>query len=548
MGKGVKDPELDREKQSHVQRHNFAKRKQLKEEQDLPSESEDSSRESLWREDSSHRTEIDTGWEAFAAYSDPVSQPQSLQFYQAFEASTSQSTDSEASHTYKPGCYFDSVPDRHQPSKTSYPPLEFPLQRYPLQATTAHPLFSGSTQILQKWAPPLMQHYNTIVVPEKFFQESRLRPIHEMRHAASIHDQSSKALTQPVHLYSFLALASIHMVVREGRLLLPDVKEEDHQRVPLYFKGKAMDALRKALAAGVTHDLVHDVHRLVAVCYFSHAYESAMPHFDAMMSMIDFLGGIKTFDDYFQESHILLDWSAGLRRLLPPRLPFTWDPGHGPPAIAEKLQSLDTSIDGLGQRMRLKIAEDGINLDLSAVFEDTLQLTRFHRWAIDAPYEPENFRYILLRQIAIGCRLLFMDTQLQPQRNIREETFRIALIFYIAQTRSPSGRRCASVSCAQLRTTIESSTPEDWEGHEDLFLWIVVVGGLTAIEQSEVDWYARLAAQTAKRLDEELYVDFAGMEALLEGFLYEPVMQREPLLDFRARMRRVSAGGARDGA
>ncbi|KAI9876531.1 MAG: hypothetical protein M1823_007262, partial [Watsoniomyces obsoletus] len=200
-----------------------------------------------------------------------------------------------------------------------------------------------------------------------------------------------------------------------------------------------MEALRNALAAGVTHDLVHDVHRLVAVSYFSHAYESATPHFDAMMSMIDFLGGITTFDDYFQESHILLDWSASLRRLSPPRLAFTWDPGHGPPAIAEKLQSLDSSFDGLGQRMRLKIVEDGISPSLSAVFEDMLQLTRFHRWAIYAPYSQENFRYILLRQIAIGCRLLFMTSP--PPRNIREETFRIALIFYIAQTRSPSGRR-----------------------------------------------------------------------------------------------------------
>lgn len=417
---------------------------------------------------------------------------------------------------------------------------EFPLLEAPLQGRALHPLFSGSVQILEKWAPPLIQYFNTVVIPEKFPTDVSVRPLGQIRHAAAIHADCSTAMAAPVHLYAFLAEATTRMMVRERVLLLPDVKEEDYHRVHLLFKTKAMAALRVALTEGLNHALVMDVHRLIAASYFSHDYETAIPHVDAMISMIEILGGIQTFGNYFQETALLLDWSAALKILGVPRLPLDWDPGQGSPAIAAILESLPSQHEYLGKRMFSIFAAGQMRAELSQIFQDMVRLIRFRRWTMSRPmYDPEHYRYALLRHTAIGCRLLLMGTD--PPTGTQEEAFRIAMIFWTALTRSPaSGKRCASLAVGRLRAVLESTSPNSWTGHHDWLLWISVVGGLTATSDEDVDWFASVAVKTMKGLNNDTLMDFAKMEDILSGFLYEPSMQRELLLNFRARMRKVN--------
>lgn len=115
------------------------------------------------------------------------------------------------------------------------------------------------------------------------------------------------------------------------------------------------------------------------------------------------------------------------------------------------------------------------------------------------------------------------------------------MIIWTALTRSPaSGKRCASPGVGRLRGLLESMSPHSWDGYYDWLLWISVAGGLTAVLEDNADWFASVAVNAMKTLNNHTLMDLAEMENVLSGFLYEPSMQREPLLDFRARMRKVS--------
>ena len=518
----TKDPILDREKQSHVQKHNFAKRKQLKEQDKpitfalYPKPDTSGAAESTWLDE-------DVEWPTFDAYT--LKQP--------VPHSSSQVLTNHSSRV------------RRRTRKSSPPDPNFSLVHTPTQGRTLHPLFSGSAQILEKWAPPLIEYFNTVVIPEKFPVDAIGRPLTEIRHAAAIHHDCSLALTAPVHLYSFLAEASSRMLTTESKLLLPDLKDEDFDRVPLFFKTKALAALRKALTGGVTLDIVTDVSRIVSASCFAPQFEVFEPHFDALVSMIDMFGGLEKFSHYFQETVVIMDWAAGLRVLKPPRLAVNWDPGQGTPAIAEIVQSLDSQHIELGQRMLSVIEEQHVRNELAQIFRDLVQVIIFRRWTMEQKVsDPEHARYALLRHTAVGSRLLYLGKDVTKGNN--HEAFRIAMIFWTALTRAPGpGKRCSSKGTGHLRDLIQSLSWESWASYYDWLLWIAVVGGLAAKNPEEIDYFATVADKAAKALNNGALMDLAEMEGIMTSFLYEPSLQLEPLLEFRSRMRKVGGDSPR---
>ena len=542
VNRTAKDPALDRKKQSHVQRHNFAKRKQLKDES-LLIRSGFGGFSPIIAANSTEVEKSDPVWSSFDAYlsSDLPSQPRlPWQLELDIDPSPHHVKTVGPQDLYEPGHFFKAPPACRRGKNSTSSAADFQLTGPPLQGRAIHPLFSGSAKILEKWAPPLIQYFNTVIIPEKFPTDVSALPLGQIRHAAAIHADCLMAMSEPVHLYAFLAEATTRMLDREGTLLLADVKEQDHHRVHLFFKAKAMAALRNALTGGLNHALVADVHRLIAASYFTHDYEAAIPHVDALVSMIETLGGIETFGDYFQETVLLADWAAALKTLGVPRLGLDWDPQQGSTAIAAIQESLGPQHDDLGKRMLSIFAEGQLRREVSDAFQDMVRLIRFRRWTMSQPaYDPEHYRYALLRHTTIGCRLLLMGDN--STKGTQEEAFRVAMIFWTALTRSPaSGKRCASLGVGRLRGVLESMGPHSWDGHYDWLLWIAVVGGLTATSDDNIDWFASLAIKATKALNNDTLMDLAEMENILSGFLYEPLMQRGPLLDFRARMRTVN--------
>ena len=515
-----KDPLLDREKQSHVQRHTLQlRRSQMKKEQSHKPQQASQAFEAV---DSGATSDYDhLALDAFVhfEFQNPYlpdllpRQGGALIRTQRVTQELQSSVPTEllpidprllrpqdrVTTAYRPGHFLDDT-EEHSKMKATQSLLQrsndVSLQ-FPLRARTVHPMFSGEFHILEKWAPPLIKYYNTVLLPEKFWADTLKVPLSQTRHATAIHADMQDVMSEPAALYSFLASASSQMLVREGRLLLPD-QNLPEDRVPLFFKTKAIGAIRHLLAKGVmNHRLVHDVQRLIVHAYFSNAYEAADPHFEAMVSMIQSLGGIETFNVYFRETNILLHWSAGLKKLAPPRLPIDFDPGRGSPVVSSTLDCMEAINGGTGDRLK-ELCED-LPHPLAEAALQHLEALRLHCWCRNSIiYDARYYQWLSLRRLAIGYRLLSMGSS----TDVQEECFRIALIFWTALTRCPtSGRRCSSLQAHTLRARLQASDLDSlWGDKTDWLLWIAIIGALTSRIQMDIQWFVIIAVRAARAL------------------------------------------------
>lgn len=136
----------------------------------------------------------------------------------------------------------DSKDERPQSRRTSGISSSFSLSSTP--TSTVDP-FSDTFLALQRWAPLLIQYHITIIIPHAFATELKTVPMQLMRHTPALYAEMQTCMAEASHMYAHLAAVSARMLRCEGRLLLPDVKPDDYTRVPLFFKTKAITSLRK---------------------------------------------------------------------------------------------------------------------------------------------------------------------------------------------------------------------------------------------------------------------------------------------------------------
>lgn len=391
----------------------------------------------------------------------------------------------------------------------------------PLRSFTLHPLLSDRFELLQKWAPPLMRYWTTVLLPEKFYADSRCVPLREMRHVKYVHNEMERIMQNPAHMYSFLANISIQMLGKEGQLLLPSANpvtsqsDPNSSRIPDIFQNHAIHAIRQELSKNtLTHAIVNDVHYLMSAAYHAGQFDAALPHYRAMLRMITALGGLTTFSPYFIETMFLMHWSASLKRLVRPTLPVaSFDPGHGPPEI----RSLVTQVREANNKARTGsvlptstlqslAATTLLSPPLLSHAQSLADVTQFARWAEQQqspPYNPTYYKWIDTRHIAIGYHLL--STEPDVIYGKLNEAVRIALIFTVALTRSPeSGARCASSSVERLKALLEASGDGgvvlrglwgDVPNGTETLLWVCVVGGLVAGGKNKGarEWFREVA-------------------------------------------------------
>ncbi|KIX03098.1 uncharacterized protein Z518_06648 [Rhinocladiella mackenziei CBS 650.93] len=561
----TKDAELDRTKQSHVQRQNFARKRRLREQSiSAPPTSSQSSvspgptiadprtEVSSSQGGPSHGTDyfdiiqnIDLGDPPFQSTSplspsqDPLDPRFSALLSDPFSLTgpspiipTRPSDFFEISHPYRPGHSFDTPSLSH--SGTSPPRGLTSIASPPILLRRVPSLLENNTRLLEQWAPPLIQHYNTKILPETFWKDTQKVPLGQIRHALSIHADMQACMAEPAHMYAFLAAASTQMIAREGRLLLPDATEEDSRRAPTFFKTKAIRALRAKLATGqLDHHLAVDAHRLYSTGIDTDNYEVAEPHFQALLSMVEALGGLGTFDEYHLEKMILLDCTAALKCLGVPRLLAIWDPGPLTEAMLVNIGSQGQYHLSAGTRLR-EMLEMNPCQALAESFSDLVQVLKMSVYLTNLPeYIPEHYKWFNWRVLIILHRLLSMP--LHCEMNDTTDCLRIATAYWTAMTRAPAmARRAAAKSNHTLRRKLERTDLRYlWRPHTDCLLWVVVFGGICSDDKDDVEWYVGVAKVTATEIGVR---NLQALEDLFSTFLYDPNSQREMLIQFAARM------------
>ncbi|KIW10358.1 hypothetical protein PV08_11320 [Exophiala spinifera] len=559
----TKDAELDRTKQSHVQRQNFARRRQLREQsvsgqqrgsqssvspspatgERLSQASSSSQGAPLYTGDYSGLLQnLDLGDAQFptspAALSQEMLDPQlAAIFSNPFPSTTSTPpaltspvTGFEAS-PYHSGHFFDMAPPNYSVTPPSRGSMTSPSMAVSRIASPG----ASNQRILEQWAPPLIQHYNTIIIPETFWKDVQNAPLGRTRHAVSIHADMQACMSEPAHMYAFLASAATQMLVREGRLLLPNVAEGDYQRIPTFFKTKAIQAIRAKLASGqVDHHIAVDVHRLYGTGIYSRSLELSEPHLQALLAIIESLGGLSTFDDYHQERMMLLDCIGALMFLSVPRLIATLDPGPLPQGALLGLESQGLFRFGLGTRFDAAFQTIDTAHLLVDAFLNMLQVSQVSLYLQDAQqYIPEHQRWFGWTCLTILHKLLSMP--LHYELNGKAESLRIAAAFWIALARAPHvGRRAASQSAHGLRQCLEGNDADMlWAPHTDCLLWIAVFGGICTDNDDDLQWFLNVSRAAAA----EVGVDSPEqLEDLLSQLLYDPPSQRSMVRQFASKI------------
>ncbi|KAH0848329.1 hypothetical protein AYO21_04357 [Fonsecaea monophora] len=561
----TKDAELDRTKQSHVQRQNFARKRRLREQseaapQTASSQSSVSSSPAVAGPSSSTTQDAPSQGASYfdiiqnIDLEDPLFQSTSPQaiahtsldpqlsalFSDPFTSTPasppipSQHTSVfGSSHPYRPGQYFDTSSSSYNLPPPTRSVASVVSPSIPLGGVASPP--TNAHRALEQWAPPLIKHYNTIILPEKFWKDTQKVSMGQFRHAPSIHADMQACMTEPAHMYAFLASAAAQMVAREGRLLLPNVSEEDNQRVPVFFKTRAVHALQTKLANGqLDHHTAVDLHRLYAAGIHSDNYEAAEPHFQALLSMVDALGGLSTFDDYQLERIFMLDCIAALKRLGVPRLVVTLDPGPLPEELLLRIESQSQLPFQPGSLLEILVDTFSECQILADSFADLIQVLKMSAFLAASPhYVHEYYKWFNWRTLIIVHRLLSMP--LHCDLDDKADSVRIATAYCAVLLRSPTmGRRAACTSVNSLRAKLESTDLGLlWQPRTDCLLWVAVFGGVCCTGGEDLEWFVHLARTAATEIG---VGNVRDLEDLLVAYLYDPYSQRELVLRFAGRI------------
>lgn len=563
----TKDAELDRTKQSHVQRQNFARKRRLRDHSiSAPQTSSQSSvspspvvagpstgASSISLEAPAHSASffdilqnLDPTDPLIQSTSpqphtqDPLDPRLSALFSNPFASTTPspalhtpQGHIFDPSHSYRTGHFFDAP----SPGYPISPPPRVPanLASPPMPLSGVSTPLAINRRLLEQWAPPLIRHYNTVILPEKFWRDTQKVSLGQIRHATSIHADMQACMAEPAHMYSFLASAAAQMLAREGRFLIPDVSEEDSQRVPTFFKTKAIQALRAKLAVGqLNHNVAVDIHRLYAAAVHSDNYEAAEPHFQVLLSMVEALGGMSTFGDYHLEALIILDCSAALKQLAVPRLLATWDPGPIPEETFLSLAGHSQHHFQPGSMMEAMFYSFENSDVLVETFADLIQVLKLSAYLnSNRQYLPEQYKWFNWRTLTILHRLLSMP--LHIEMDDKTDSVRIATAFWTSLLHAPAmGQRTSSRAAHILRTKLENTDLGYlWQPRPECLLWVAVFGGICCGDEVNRGWYVNLAKGAAAEVGVR---NLRELEELFVTLLYEPLSQRDLLVQFATLM------------
>jgi hypothetical protein len=385
-------------------------------------------------------------------------------------------------------------------------------------------------EMLQKYAPALLQYWASTLLSERFYQDARCAPLRHTRHADAIKQELQDAMSRPSHLYSLLASVSMQALLRDGKLDLPDLSADDEGRLVLSLKSKALEAIRRELEAGnINHALARDVQRLTCTAYLSDMPDNALTHFEAMMSVVESLDGLRSFDNYFIESEAITHWHGSLRSLQKPAINI-WK-SIAEPAELDKLRASRSIAEGgtAGFRLQSMLHSGAISHGCASAVDELHSVLDFTSWIeLQDTYNTTHARWATLQHLSIGYRLLNLHGI-----SFLDEAFRIAAVYFVALTRSSSlDQRVASASIFKLHEVMDLALPsleERDSPNQAAFLWIAVVGGLTAYGTAEEAWFGELAAQTAPKTRA---ISVKKLEKVLHSIIWDSSLLEDALRRF----------------
>ncbi|KAI3327864.1 hypothetical protein HD806DRAFT_484209 [Xylariaceae sp. AK1471] len=361
-----------------------------------------------------------------------------------------------------------------------------------------------------------------------------------IRHENIIQARLKQCIEDSALMYSTLAYGASYLGWVCGVL--------DKEALPEYFVDKALRAVRSRLADAeqgrANNWLLLSIYSLAITdfwanhpslwtrCSGRHAVmlrarsmstTPARLHLNALIHMVNSVGGWDYVDPYVLESTILLDKFVSGTDAIPPVLPLTWDPGRTPP-ITEYRPPI--YYGHLGERFPQAVR----CRDLLDILRDiaTFATIALDYWACPQSYTTDMESWLFRRLQALVYRLMLL-----VELEHIDECTRLAAIVLISNTTEHNGPQTfAETSVQHLQKALIRARFEDDRGDmaPDLKLWCVLIGCMAAKSSSpEKNWFMAAAAQCISRMNVELTE--VMLEWKMERFLYISSRQQAKLRD-----------------
>lgn len=511
---GAKNADLDRSKQSHVQRRSFAKRRKgqrggATSTASSPTPSEDAqspaSRVPLLPFPPSDSLWLPVAQDETAGTTAPVTQSLSS-FDESPIALWPTSMSDFSQQTHYPFTHSEQNLSGPMPpsSRLTLPPLPDPLlpmgasteledmfSLSPVASTSLSDPFNNIQLALEKWAPPLMRYFTMRIVPEIFHTDLRATSLHTMRHVEYIHQDMRSCMSNPAEMYALLAASACHALRREGKLDLPGLAPENSNRVILLFKSKAFEAIRLRLSSGeLSQGIVIAIQRMICAALHTSNHLAMESHYNASLSMIQTIGGLEAFNDFQKERLIIHDLYYALHTGSSPRLELTWDPGE---LVADVNFELIIYMNRRGSEAGGRIrsiagsSERVFHPTLAECILQSVETQQVLEWLREGPYQPGQYRWLAHRRLALIHRLLMLDGSILSSTS---RVARFALLYYFVMVRAVPCCNHALVdqyAKAELKDWDTDSMVHAFRAHPDLLLWVVVMFGAgTAGKETDV--------------------------------------------------------------
>lgn len=288
------------------------------------------------------------------------------------------------------------------------------------------------------------------------------------------------------NMYTLLASMASYMKYVDGMYFAGDGDYYIHlalQASRAYFKSRGP----------ITERMIFNTFHLGCAEWYRHNSDAAYVHLQAAKKMTDSLGGLRMLDQPVAELLLTGDAYVSAERQVKPQWSYgDFEDGDNHPMNMYAIQQLQLLVSGCmatATGLLLPAHQEfvpsdlrGVILDLAVVLgllqsNSTPVFTSFH----SKNPSPELLHWMHIRTLAIRHRLLAMDLP-----DPRSHGIRTALILFVFMCFTVAGRkRSMKIVAPNLQTHMLTIRDDQWHGHEEIRMWIWIVGALASAEGSE---------------------------------------------------------------
>ncbi|EXJ85107.1 hypothetical protein A1O3_05782 [Capronia epimyces CBS 606.96] len=367
----------------------------------------------------------------------------------------------------------------------------------------------------------LLQYFLLVQHPGCWHIERASRPDHKYVFQFDAMSVIQGCLHDEYNMYALLASMASFMTYLD---------EIPPSRDGSYYIHKALKASQEYVHSHqpITGRMIFNVFHLGCAEWYRYNGHAAYVHLKAAKKLVDAMGGLKAMDGPLVDLLLSGDqYVAAELRQKPLWSPTDFESGDSHPMTAHGLCELQKLLSGkvktaagLLTSTQQEIVPTGLRwiiLDLAVVLS-VLRSSQSPDMAL-GKLPADGIHWVHIRTLAIRHRLLSMDLS-----DPRSGAIRTAIVLWIFRIFTISGRkRSIKIIAPFLREMLLTIVDHLWDGHEEVRLWILTVGALSASSGSDChDWFVgelrRCLTSTLDNPDPDTIFD--ALILLSERFFY----------------------------